>query len=154
MHTRVRKHADRLAALLLLVMTACAVAGGARFDVPEWLAGAAAWGAAALLWPTLDHRQRRQAWLLIGVGIAALGWVLWRDGRVPWLGVLTNNTALLGMLAAVSFLQLIGLGETAALPRGPGALWRTLGSVHVFGAVINLSAVFIMADRISGGRAP
>ena len=138
----------------MLAMTCFAVANGAQLGVPAWLAGAAAWGAAMLLWPALDRRQRRQAWWLIGAGVAALAWVGWHTGRVPWLGVLTNNTALLGMLAAVSFLQLIGLGETGEAPRGRGALWRTLAGVHVFGAVINLSAIFIMADRMGQGRGP
>ena len=34
-------------------------------------------------------------------------------------------------------------------PRGPAALWRTLLGVHLFGSVINLSAVMILGDRQS-----
>ncbi len=150
----VRKHADRLAAMLILLMVLVAVLVGARTGVPEWLGGLAAWGAVALLWPGLDRKQRRQAWLLMGIGVAALVWSGVHSGQWPWQGVLTKNIALLGMLAAVSFLQLIGLGEAGEAPRGRGALWRTLAGVHLFGAVINLSAVFIMADRMAGGGTP
>lgn len=151
----VRKHADRFSAWLILLMMVFALCTGARLPVPAWLAGVCAWAACALLWPSLDKRQRATAAVLIGIGLLALGWAGWRSGHWPWQGVLTQNMALLGMLAAVSFLQLIGLaGDDRPLPRGPGALWRTLGGVHVFGAVINLSAVFIMADRMSGGKSP
>jgi hypothetical protein len=64
--------------------------------------------------------------------------------------MLTQNIALLGMLGAVSFLQLLKAPNDAieALPRGRIALWRTALGVHLLGAVINLSAVFIMAERI------
>jgi len=149
-----RKLADRLAALLILFMTFIAILSGAATGVPEWLGGLAAWGAVALMWQGLDHRQRRVAWLLIGIGVAALVWAGLQNGQWPWMGVLTKNIALLGMLAGVSFLQLLGLGEAGESPRGPGALWRTIAGVHVFGAVINLSAVFIMGDRMAGGKTP
>lgn len=150
----VAKHADRFAALCLLLMAAFAIAGGARLPVPAWLAGIAAWTALALLWRGLDRRQRRQSLILMAIGVAALAWVGWRSGEFPWLGVLTNNMALLGMLVAVSFLQLLGLEESGTLPRGRAALWRTVGGVHALGAVINISAVFLMADRMAGGREP
>ncbi|QID18442.1 hypothetical protein G3580_12860 [Nitrogeniibacter mangrovi] len=149
-----RKHADRLAAFLVCLMVLIAILVGARTGVPAWLGGVAGWGALALLWPGLDHRQRRQAWGLMGIGVAAFVWAGVRGGQWPWLGVLTKNITLLGMLAGVSFLQLIGLGETGAPPRGRRALWQTILGVHVFGAVINLSAVFIMGDRMGGGRTP
>jgi hypothetical protein len=149
-----RRSADRLASLLILFMSFIAILSGAGSGVPEWIGGVAAWGAVALMWPGLDHRQRQVACLLIGIGVAALVWSGLHSGQWPWTGVLTKNIALLGMLAGVSFLQLLGLGEAGASPRGPGALWRTIAGVHAFGAVINLSAVFIMGDRMGGGKAP
>lgn len=149
-----RKHADRFAALLILFMAVTAILSGARAGVPEWLGGLAAWGAVILMWPALDHRQRRLTWILIGIGVVAIVWAGWQSGQWQWAGVLTKNIALLGMLAGVSFLQLLGLGEAGDAPRGEGALWRTVAGVHAFGAVINLSSVFIMADRMAGGRSP
>ncbi|MBR0565073.1 hypothetical protein J5J83_02950 [Azoarcus sp. L1K30] len=150
-----RKHADRLAALLILTMAIVAMLSGARIGVPVWLGGLAAWAAVALMWPGLDRRQRRLSWGLIGIGLAALLWAGWQTGQWYWMGILTKNVTLLGMLAAVSFLQLLGLGgDDEAPPRGRGALWRTIVGVHAFGAIINLSAVFIMADRVAAGRTP
>ncbi|MCG8125649.1 MAG: hypothetical protein N0E55_17070, partial [Candidatus Thiodiazotropha taylori] len=65
---------------------------------------------------------------------------------------MSGNALLLSMLAAVSFLRLITRPDTQAgerLPSGKRAVWSTLLGVHLFGAVINLSSVFIMGDRIS-----
>nr|WP_211163062.1 hypothetical protein [Aromatoleum diolicum] len=139
-----------MAALVLL-----SLAHGARTGLPAWPAGLAAWGAGFALWPRLDRKQRRFTLMLCGLGALALVLAVWRGSAPAWGGLLTQNTALLGMLAAVSFLQLVGLGKDGAgeLPRGPRALWQTLASVHVLGAVINMSVVFIVAERIAqGGR--
>lgn len=150
----VRQHADRIAALFIFAMLVAAVLVGARTGWPAWTGGVAAWVALALLWPGMDHRQRRQVWILIGIGVAAFLYAGFTSGQWPWRGVLTTNITLLGMLAGVSFLQLIGLQADDASPRGAGALWRTISGVHVFGAIINLSAIFIMADRMGGAKGP
>ena len=94
--------------------------------------------------------QKKQAIFLAGIGVLAFG-VSVLGGQHPiWTTMLTQNIALLGMLGAVSFLQLLKAPNDAieALPRGRIALWRTALGVHLLGAVINLSAVFIMAERI------
>ena len=150
----VRQHADRIAALCLFLMIFAAILVGARTGLPAWIGGILAWSALVLLWPGMDARQRRLVWILCGIGVAAFLWAGWTSGHWPWLGVLTTNITLLGMLAAVSFLQLIGIEADKAAPRGAGALWRSIFGVHVFGAVINLSAIFIMADRMGGAQGP
>ncbi|MBN8440898.1 MAG: hypothetical protein J0M28_04240 [Thauera sp.] len=137
-------------------MTVLAALAGTGHGPPVWTAGVAAWGAGALLWPQLARAQKRQALLLAGAGLVAFGFALARGGQPNLMGLLTQNTALLGMLAAVSFLRLLRTPDAGrdSLPKGRGALWRTLGAVHVLGAVINLSAVFIMADRIGPDGKP
>lgn len=145
-----------LAAILLTAMSVLAALSGTGYGPPIWLAGLAAWLAATVLWTQLARAQQRQAILLVGIGMAAAVATLLRGGHLAWIGLLTQNTALLGMLAAVSFLQLLGAsdegGET--LPQGRSALWRTAFGVHLLGAVINLSALFIMADRIGANGKP
>jgi len=140
--------------MLIFAMLLVAVLVGARTGWPAWTGGVAAWASLALLWPGMDDRQRRQVWMLIGIGVAAFVYAGVSAGQWPWQGVLTTNITLLGMLAGVSFLQLIGLEAEDASPQGAGALWRTIAGVHVFGAIINLSAIFIMADRIGGTKGP
>ena len=147
---------DRLAAFLLFSMAMLAAWSGTGHGPPVWWAGVAAWLTAVVLWPRLDRPQKRVAALLMVLGSVAFAAALARGGRPEWVGLLTQNTALLGMLAAVSFLQLLGAGASAgrALPKGRLALWRTAFGVHLLGAVINLSAIFIMAERIGNKGQP
>lgn len=107
-------------------MIVLALLHGTRL-LPAWPAGIAAWVAGALLWPRLDRRQKRFALGLGALGALALGGALWRGQAPEWTRLLTQNTALLGMLGAVSFLQLVGLGAGADdLPRGARARWLPL----------------------------
>ena len=145
-----------IASLLLVAMTLLAALAGTGYGPPVWWAGMAAWLAGALLWPQLARTQKRQALILVGIGLLAYLVTLIRGGSPAWIDLLTQNSALLGMLAAVSFLQLLRApdGSDPALPRGRPALWRTALGVHLLGAVINLSAVFIMAERIGPNGKP
>lgn len=146
---------DAAAAVLLVAMAVLAVLNGVGSGLPAWPAGVAAWGAAILLWPKLDGRQRRLVGLLIAIGVLALGWSAFHGAPTYWLGALTQNNALLGMLVGVSFLQLLSLaGATEVLPKGRRALWQTLLATHFLGAAINLSAVFMIADRIGPKGVP
>jgi hypothetical protein len=64
---------------------------------------------------------------------------------------LGQNIPLVAMLVAVSALRLISVGPGTAdhLETGRAALARTLLGVHLFGLVINFSAVAIFADRLA-----
>ncbi len=144
-----------IATVLLTMMTLLAASSGTGYGPPVWWAGIAAWLAGALLWPQLARTQQLIAALLAAIGLVAFGVTVMRGGQPAWIGLLTQNTALLGMLAAVSFLQLLAPdGSDTRLPRGKSALWRTALGVHLLGAVINLSAVFIMAERIGPNGKP
>jgi len=120
-------------------MVVLATLTGTGYGSQAWLAGSAAWLAGMLLWPMLLASQKKQAIFLAGIGVLAFG-VSVLGGQHPiWTTMLTQNIALLGMLGAVSFLQLLKAPNDAieALPRGRIALWRTALGVHLLGAVIN-----------------
>ena len=89
-------------------------------------------------------------------GAVAFGVALTR-GSLSLLGLLTQNTALLGMLAAVSFLRLLVASPGAAAAQvcqRAAALWRTC-AVHVLGAADQpVGGRFIMADRIGADGKP
>ena len=61
------------------------------------------------------------------------------------------------MLASITLLRLLTpplREDEAELPRGAGTYLRSMLGVHAFGAVINISAVIIMADRLTRTSRP
>ena len=154
-HTGGFPNRNAIAAFLVTSMALLAAWSGTGYGPPVWWAGIAAWLAAVVLWPQLAWAQKFQAILLFGIGAAAFGLALLLGGQLVWMNLLTQNTALLGMLAAVSFLQLLSTpADDSELPKGKLALWRTAIGVHLLGAVINLSSIFIMAERIGANGKP
>lgn len=141
---------------LLVVALLLSVAHGVGTGVPAWCAGSAFWLAGLALTARVRGLQRVQTLLMIAVGSAGLMFAVLQGGDAQLGKALSSNQALLAMLAGVSFLRLISLPGVDADepdPRGPRALWRTLLGVHLFGSVINLSAIMILGDRQSR-RAP
>jgi hypothetical protein len=142
---------SRLAGLLLGLMTIASIGHGLLPVLPVWPAGLLAWGAAALLVGRASRAQFVQIGFLLLVGLLALAAAVSLGADVAWLRLLDSNAGLLSMLAAISFLQLLPIKaeQTDAAPRGPGAFFRTVLSVAVFGGFINLSAMLLVADRLS-----
>ncbi|KAB2926777.1 MAG: hypothetical protein F9K25_15550 [Candidatus Contendobacter sp.] len=140
---------DALAGVLLALMIAASVAPGVSL-LPAGLLG---WTAALLLSHRLGRRQRIQGGCLIGLGVAGIAWGALHDVPLDITRILAGNQGLVSLLAAVSFLRLVTRPEAAQRdappPRGRKALWRTLIGVHLFGAVINLSTVVILGDRMT-----
>lgn len=123
-----------------------------------WPGAVVTWGAAGLLWNHLRPSQRRLSMILGALGLAGLGFAWWRGAPVPLARIAAQNNLILAMLAAVSFLRLVtqpvvSVEESERLPRGPAAALRTLLGVHLFGAVINLSAVVVIGDRLERAKA-
>jgi hypothetical protein len=129
---------------------------GLGLGVPAAWPGVAFWAAGLLLASRVAGLQRTQTLLMLLVGVAGLIFAAVAGAGVQLDKALASNQALLAMLTAVSFLRLISLPEVAGDerdPRGRSALWRTLLGVHLFGSVINLSAVMILGDRQSRAQA-
>ena len=120
--------------------------------VPTLAAPVLAWIALVLLWAGLGTQQRAQAVAFCVVGIVALWWGSSRGAELRVETVLGQNQAILSMLASITLLRLLNppLRENEPeLPRGAGTYLRTMLGVHAFGSVINISAVIIMADRLT-----
>ncbi len=119
------------------------------------IAGLCYWMACGLSWRSMSRRNRLQALVLSGIGAGAALLGAWLGSPVEFSGLLKGNIALISMLVAVSFLGLVsqpGLARGEALPTGKRSILGTLLGVHFFGAVINLSALFILGDRLSQSR--
>lgn len=125
--------------------------------VPLWLSGLCGW--LALVFMLLGKQPWRaftQFFLLAGVGGLLLGWGILRGGTVSLSDILLQNNGLLVMLYCVGFLRLIAAGEDAAneaLPQGKQAFLQTLMGVHLLGAVINISILILMAERLRASDA-
>ena len=136
-------------------MLALAIAGDLWPFVPAVAPAVLAWVALALLWPAVSRRQRVQALVFITGGLAALLWGVTRGAELRVESLLGQNQPILSMLAAVTLLRLLNpppRADEPELPHGLGAYLRSMLGVHAFGAVINVSAVIIAADRLARAR--
>ncbi|MBE0507913.1 MAG: hypothetical protein IBX50_14575 [Marinospirillum sp.] len=147
------KPADSVTGYSLLLMVLLALLASFGLPMAAALAGFFAWLAAMRLFKRLTGLQQGQVLLMLLVGFAGLIWGQFNQtGSGWWWQALEANQGLLSMLISVSFLRLVAITDLAAkqpLPVGRTALWKTLLGVHAFGAVINFSAMIIMADRLS-----
>ena len=89
------------------------------------------------------------------IGIGCIAWSVYKGQQFQLEEILGSNLGLISMLVAVSFLGLVSQPAAAKsqnLPRGRRAVTSTLSGVHLFGAVINLSSVFILGDRMTHNK--
>lgn len=140
-----------VAGALLTAMLVLSIAHELLPAIPTLAAAAAAWAAALLLWSRISTAQRVQVLGLGALGAAGLAWAAARGHAIVFEQALASNLPIVAMLAGVSFLRLLyGPGaRVEALPRGRRAYLRTMLGVHLFGAVTNISALVIVADRLS-----
>jgi hypothetical protein len=156
------------ATCLLLTMLALSIAG---LVVPraQVCAGAVAWAAAAFMATSLPRRQQAVAGSLLAIGLASLAGALTAGEQPQWSQLVSENQPLITLLVAVSFLRLaaspapatddagtwgqIPVAPTPA-PRGRKAVLQTTALVHLLGAIINISIIEIVGDRLLGPAAP
>ena len=112
------------------------------------------WLAVGLLWPDLKRGNRRQATILAGLGVTLLlAAALFHDAEIAWIHLLDGNSYVVAMLVGVSFIGLIGTRQGHAPPPGSALTGRrgtasTWLGVHMLGAILNLSTVFMVGDRL------
>lgn len=115
------------------------------------VAGLVAWVAAAIGWRGASRRSLGQALVLTVIGSVGLAWGLARGIPIDLASILGANMGLVALLVGVSFLQLVAMPAEEGRqeqPRGPGAFRATGLGVHLFGAVINLSSVFLVGEKL------
>ncbi len=152
---------EPIAGPILFLMALFSILHGVAGQVPAYLSGGLGWLAAALLARSINTLQRIQVIAMLVVGGGGLLWGIAAGTAVPYEKVFSANQAMLAMLAAVSFLRLITQPANdpahpapveGGLPQGSRPLWRTLFGVHFLGAVINMSSIVIIGDRLSTNR--
>lgn len=109
-----------------------------------------AWLVPLISWARLAKNARRQALLLLILGVSTLVYAAAHGVSIHWEQALTTNLPLLAMFVAVSFLTLTNSSDGEdALPQGRTAVVATAIGTHLLGAVINLSVLFVFGDRLT-----
>lgn len=144
-----------IAGILIFVMIAVTIVDGfSLFDLsfnPLWIAGLAGWAAAFLLIADTPNILRIQISVIVLVGLSLGLYAISLGGQVDPGEVISGNTRLLTMVAAVGFLRLVAfpaVDRNEALPTGPKAYLQTLLGLNISSSVINISAPILIADRI------
>ncbi|MEH6825520.1 MAG: hypothetical protein V7629_16605 [Motiliproteus sp.] len=135
---------------LMLLAVLLSVGNGLGLVAAHW-SGVFIWLAGLLLFVRVGGVLRIQVLIIGAVGVLALLWGT-QGQALPWSRLLAVNHSLIAMLIAVSFLRLVTSLKTdpqERLPTGRRALWRTLLGVHLFGAMINMSTLVIIGERLS-----
>ena len=143
----------RLAGALICLMIVVSVIHGIVGDAfPAWPAGLLAWAVGALLFAGVLNFQRIQVAIMCLAGLAGIVLASSAGDFGWWPQLIEGNQAILAMLAMVTFLRLVtrtGAHVGESLPHGTGAIGQTLLATHMLGAVINISATYIVGQRIS-----
>ena len=114
------------------------------------LSGALIWVYTLLSFGNLKEKQKRQIGSLFTIGILCLliAFTIKPSGDAleP---LIYANQLIITLLAAVSFLRTIAsINSDRQLASGKSSIARTLLGSHIIGAVINISATQLFADRI------
>ncbi len=148
-----------VAGILILIMTLVTIATGLfdfEFDFNlSWVAGTCGWLAAFLLFPDTPKILRIQAGVIIFTGISLGIYAVFLGGKIQFDTIVSGNTGLLSMIAAVGFLRLVAIPDSSqkeALPIGTIAYIQTLLGLNISSSVINISAPILIADRIHSVR--
>jgi len=124
------------------------------FD-PAWIAGVSSWLAAALLVNNASRILQVQVGILLTVGLILIFYAANQGAEVKLLNVISSNSGLLSMIAAVGFLRLVAISDAdkdAQLPIGRRSYLHTLLGVNLLSTIINISAPMLIADRIHQQR--
>jgi hypothetical protein len=115
------------------------------------IAGIAAWLAALLLFIDTSHVLKFQVSLILLTGIAMIVYARQDSVVVDTNALISANTGLMTMIAAVGFLRLVVIPETEqqeTLPVGRKAFLQTILGLNISSSIINISAPILISDRI------
>ncbi|ASA54622.1 hypothetical protein [Vibrio gazogenes] len=125
-------------------------------SVPVYWAGIPIWLASCVLIPSLKAAQKRQIFILLGIGLTGLLFGVLNQANMTYVfKAIEANQKVINMLIGVGFLKIFATASIHSqenLPKGKGALLRTLLGTHLFGAVLNMSSVIIVGDRLASQR--
>jgi hypothetical protein len=145
--------------MLILLMVVITILTGLKFLDPDALpllvAGLAAWSAALLLFVDTSRVLKIQVSLILLIGLGMIVYARRHSVMVDTNALISANTGLMTMIAAVGFLRLVVVPETEqeeTLPIGSKAFLQTILGLSISSAIINISAPILISDRIHRRR--
>ncbi|PUE64957.1 tellurium resistance protein TerC [Arcobacter caeni] len=112
-------------------------------------AGIFAWISFLILFSSL--KNKKIIIILLIMSFLAFFVSYFNSFKIDFIKVFTVNQYLLTLLIAVGFLRLIATPKkekVSALPKGKKSFIKTYLSVHLFGSVINISSLILIADKM------
>lgn len=113
------------------------------------VSGILAWSASALLFFTLKYKKILLILLVLSFFAFLFSYI--NGFKIDFIKAFTVNQYLLTLLIAVGFLKLIATPRKEKiqnLPKGKKSFIKTYLSVHLFGSVINISSLLLIADKM------
>ena len=107
------------------------------------------WLSFAFIFPTL--KDKKILLILMFFSFVAYCICLYNDFKIDYIKVFTVNQYLLTLLIGVVFLRLIATPKkekNIVFPKGKNSFIKTYLGVHLFGSVINLSSLILVADKM------
>lgn len=113
------------------------------------VSGILAWISFLILFPSLKNKTIIIVLLILS--FFAFCFSYFNGFRIDFIKVFTVNQYLLTLLIGVGFLRLIASPKkekSSLLPKGKESFIKTYLGVHLFGSVINLSSLILVADKM------
>jgi len=136
--------------MILITITNSFLAISTSFN-PLWLAGISGWLSALLLFSDTARILQIQVGILLLIGLGLIFYSSNQGMSIDLNSIISGNTGLLAMIAAVGFLKLVVIPDSATqspLPVGKWTYLRTLIGLNLSSSIINISAPIMIADRI------
>ena len=111
--------------------------------------GIIAWFALIILYVLLSNKKILNT--LFMLSILAFAFSYYKGFDINFIKVFTVNQYLLSLLIGVGFLRLIASpkkDKSTTLPKGKQSFLKTYLGIHLFGSVINLSSLILVADKL------
>lgn len=108
-----------------------------------------AWFSFVFIFPAL--KDKKILLILMFLSFVAYCICLYNDFKIDYMKVFTVNQYLLTLLIGVVFLRLIATPKkekNIVFPKGKNSFIKTYLGVHLFGSVINLSSLILVADKM------
>ena len=113
------------------------------------IAGILAWISFAILFSSIKNKKIILILFMFSIGFFTFSYI--NQFNVDYVKVFTVNQYLLTLLIGVGFLRLIATPKkekSTQAPIGKNSFLKTYLGVHLFGSVINLSSLILVADNM------